>query len=214
MVGAISASLRPDSVSTLQDQRSVQRRGVHAALWQAPVGRRGLSARTRRVRRRPACTRHPGPLRGGTSGRPGRRAAARWLSQRTGRRQPRGSFTGRAALPRDDRVRREDAGRLRVDQDGGQVGHLGPHARPDRVRQGSRGPDDPRTESPRQGRFQAVNCAALPDTLFESELFGYEKGAFTGSMRSPFDCRRSESAHPISRSSPTGCWPATAMRMG
>ena len=35
--------------------------------------------------------------------------------------------------------------------------------------------------SPRSvANFQAVNCAALPDTLFESEIFGYEKGAFTG----------------------------------
>ena len=31
----------------------------------------------------------------------------------------------------------------------------------------------------RDAKFQAVNCAALPDTLFESEIFGYEKGAFT-----------------------------------
>ena len=38
--------------------------------------------------------------------------------------------------------------------------------------------------SARQGkRFMAINCAAIPETLLESELFGYEKGAYTGAAK-------------------------------
>jgi two-component system NtrC family response regulator len=47
--------------------------------------------------------------------------------------------------------------------------------------------------SRRSGRFVAINCAAIPENLLESELFGYERGAFTGATKTTLG--KIETAH-------------------
>ena len=39
-------------------------------------------------------------------------------------------------------------------------------------------------ESRRKGKFVTLNCAAVPKELIEAEIFGFEKGAFTGAIKS------------------------------
>ena len=58
----------------------------------------------------------------------------------------------------------------------------------ERDRQGGDCQMDTRAEPARDGRFQVIDCTAVPESLFESMLFGHRKGSFTGAISDQADC--------------------------
>ena len=179
--GAIAAARRHPPLSERAARRELRRRIADADVRPAEARRRELRARARRLRRRRADSR---ATRRATCRAPD---AARWPTCSTSFLERRATVSTEDQSPSVQRFR-EMIGRdekmlivfewIRTAAKSDiSVLILGPTGSGKEARRAH----DSRAQSRRSvAKFQAVNCAALPDTLFESEIFGYEKGAFTG----------------------------------
>ena len=129
------------SASSARARRDLRHRSDDADLRPNAPRRRELHPRAGRVRRGQEDRRRPADVHRGHGPSRARREPARRVPRRPRQPRHRGSVAVGAALPRDDRPRREDAGHLRVDPDRRQVRHLGadPRARPAPARKSWRG---------------------------------------------------------------------------
>ena len=179
--GAVAAARRHAALPERPARRELRRRIADADVRPAAAGRRELRrASSSTSASRGSCPATPPRY---MAERPANEAigrAARQLPRTARRGQHRGPVAVGPALPRDDRPRREDADRLRVDPHRRQVGHLGADPRADRIGQGSRRADDSRAEPPERGASSRRSTARRCPTRCSSR-----KSSATKKARSP-----------------------------
>ena len=114
-----------------------------------------------------------------------RSSSTSWPRRSAPTRSARRNARGETRPPVAGRRVAADAGRAPDHRQGrGHALHR-PHHRRERHRQGARSPPRcTRAARRRDKPFIRINCAAIPQDLIESELFGYERGAFTGAVTS------------------------------